>query len=514
MRYRIARVVVTAVVVALAWPMWAQTRSERLVAGEQKTFNPAYAVGDIAIANPAVCDFRVVSGRREVMLVAVRPGFTTLTIWDQRGTKRDEVAIEIVSREFARILADMTELLRPYPDVVIKPLGDRAVLIGTVNTPDELQTVKTLANAAGNLICTVTLRRAVAPTVESPAPVSVPAPLPVPPPATHTFTADAPPQLPPPVPTVTYDPEPPAPVRRTPVTMPAPVSLGTLPPPPATTPQPVGAMPPPAAPPVAVPAAATPPPPNISPAPPSAPSVSPRPPVQPLPTPSPAPSPAADWSTPAGSDTVEYLVELYESPASAPPPEVAGPKGKRLYIGRLRSDPGVEVRQLITLAGGTSANALRGLSIGLTPSLVNNAIHTAVIVDTNLPVGKYDQKNPVWIRCALAFTGRPGQTRFISEVELARSAAPVAPPASPGTSQGNAGRVAGQVIDTGAAVAGVSIPSFGGLLGSSQSPSQPKARQTTLLIVVTPSIPKQRPQADHMTMRGLARHESTYGSWR
>ena len=242
--------------------------------------------------------------------------------------------------------------------------------------------------------------------------------------------------------------------------------------------------------------------------------MSPGPPVPPLPAPSPAPSPAADWSTPVGSGAVEYLVEIYESPASAPPPEVAGPQGKRLYIGRLRSDSGVEVRQLIKLAGGTSANTLRGLSIGLTPSLVNNAIHTAVVVDTNLPVGKYDQKNPVWLRCALAFTLSPGQTRFIPEVELARSAAPVAPVPPPGTSPGNAGRVAGQVIDTGAAVAGVSIPSFGGLLGGSQSPSQPKARKTTLLIVVTPSIPKQRPQADHMTTLGPSRHESTHGSWR
>ncbi len=290
MRHHVTRTLLAGMLLlACAAAATGQTRTERLVVGEQRTFKPGYAVGDIAIANPAVCDFRVVSGRREVMLIANGEGFTSLTVWDQRNVKRDEVAIEVISREFAKLMADLAELLQPYPAVSIKRLGSRVVLAGTVRSADDLDNVRAIAAAAGNVVSTVTVRAGGA--ADEPAAAAGG--------ATSRTGSETP--------RAVYDPPPPPPTRKPVGTSPEPVPLsgGAQPavkPAPAATPSPV-----------AVPAAAAPPPPNVA-------SGGGRP-----GTPATAAA-AGDLPIAAGAGPIEYLVEVYESPAAAPPPEVAGPR--------------------------------------------------------------------------------------------------------------------------------------------------------------------------------------------
>jgi hypothetical protein len=479
MRYR-GRLSVLALVLATSLlPLHAQTRSERLVVGEQKTFRPGYAGGDIAISNPRVCDFRVVSGRLEIMLIANGQGFTMLTVWDQRGVKRDEIGIEVVSPAFAKLLNDLAELVRPYPDVQIRPLGNTAVMTGTVNTPDELAAVRTLAGASG-VTSTVTVKK-LTPPAGQPQPVDAtgaPTPVVQAPPPTPIVQAPPPTpavQRPPAAPSIVRDPEPPPPVRRAPAVIPGatPVPVEQ---PPAAVPVPVPVQPEPvAAPPapVAVPAPAAPPP-NVAPAAPAVtvaptatatPPVTVAPPVTGAPPVAAAPSPTTgDWARPTGTGSVEYLVELYEAPASGPPPEVVGPQGRRLFLGRLRSDPGIEVRHLVKLSGsGTAgAGAERTFSIGLTPTVTAGSIQTAVVVDTDLPLGAADpRKPPVWIRATLTFACRPGQSRFIRETEFTHNAK--------------------------------------------------TTRATTLLVVVTPSLIRA-PQPDALAARLAG--EQVHASWR
>ena len=338
----VAGLMVFAIVVTTA-----QSRTDRLVIGEQKTFRPGYAVGDIAIANPDVCDYRVIAGRREVMLIANGQGFTTLTIWDQRGVKRDEIGIEVVSREFAKVQADLADLLRPYPGVVIKPLGNRAVITGTVNTPEDLEMVRTLAAAASDTLCTVTVAAARGSGSGS-----------------GSAAADPPGAEPAAAPTI----------RRVPVRQ--------------------------------------------------------------------GEAPAAEPGHAAGD--VEYLIEVYESPLSAPPPEVAGPQGRRLYSGRVRTDRGIEVRQSVSL----QVKGLPGtktVSLSLTPSTRSAGIETALVVDTDLPLGPGDPaKSSAWFRATLTFGLRAGQTRYVRENDLATSA----------RAAGNAARQSAIVIAISPAIVG------------------------------------------------------------
>lgn len=449
MRVRIALVILTGLLAsALPAPAWAQIRAERLAVGEQKTFKPGYAVGDIAIANPDVCDFRVVSARREVMLIATGQGFTTLTVWDQRGVKRDEIAIEVVSREFAKLLNDLAELLRPYPGVTVRTLGNRVALSGTVASAQELEAVREIASAV-EVVSTVTVRSAA-----------------VQPPPAGAETAAA-------TGSVVPDPAPPPPSRRPVTNAPTPVPLtpGTA----SSSRTPASAAQPAAA--------ASPPAPNVS------------------------TSGAARAATPAepsaavGNGAIEYLVEIYETPTSAPPPEVAGPQGKKLFTARLRTDVGIEVRQLVNVGPKTATPAqMRGISIGLTPSTSEGSIQTEAVIDTNLPLGPYEQKkNPVWLRCTASFESRPGQARYLNEHELAGSAQPVGAPPATGSGSSAGGRAAATAIDAGTQAAtshvpgGAYIPSFGGLFGGGGS-SEPKVRPTMLLIVITPSASRWTPR--------------------
>jgi hypothetical protein len=498
-----ARAVLTgALCIGLAALALGATSTERMATGEQRVLKPGYAVGDIAISNPKVCDFRVLANRTQVMLIANGVGFTTLTMWDQRGVKRDEVTIEVISAQMAKLITDLAELVRPYPNVTISTLGPRIVIGGTVTTRQEFDIVRALAQGAGGALCTVTIAGGGQPPAPAgtPAPAATPAPRFVPDPAPAT----APPAASQPGTTgtasVVRDPTPP-PATRNPVnTGPTPVPLGT------GTGQtgvstPAAAAPPP----VAVPAATAPPPPNVvtgtSPSPPPLPAPPPLPPPPARPAPATPAAPAAAMPPPGtvGEGTIEYFVAIYESPSSGPPPEVAGPQGKRLLEARLRTDPGREVRQTITVGQTQNADpaVMRGLSIALTPRVRGDVIESTLVFDTNLPIGSYEQKkDPVWLRSQIRVSGVNGATQYITEHALAAAAKPTgAAPPPPSRGGGAGSKVVGAAVNDGVSTATRSlpgsqyVPSLGGLFGGgSKAASQPKVRPTMLLLVITPAI--------------------------
>jgi hypothetical protein len=131
-----------------------QTQDLTLYVGEQQTFTPGYAVGDIQVLNPAVADFRVQAGRRELMLVGKTKGETTLIVWDQKRVKRHEVKLLVRSRDEMKAEADLKDLLKDFPTVQVRRLGDKLIISGTVSTQSDLDAIGRIANvaAAENLV--------------------------------------------------------------------------------------------------------------------------------------------------------------------------------------------------------------------------------------------------------------------------------------------------------------------------------------------------------------------------
>ena len=468
-----------------------------MLTGDQKTLGPGYAIGNIAIGDPKVCDFKMLPGRREVMLVAKGQGHTLLTLWDQKGVKRAEIEIDVTSREIAKLKADLVELLRPYPGVQVTGLGSRLALTGTVDTQAQLQTVKAIAQAAGGVQSLVTAREA-----------------PASPGGVRSGTSGAVPVRPPAqAPVATSSPRPIPPGAATPVPLGgaapngSPTSTGApgstvrrsepLPGPPAAVPVTGGVGQVPSASPAPIvsagmPAAApNPPPPNVL--------------AGGAPPPTSAGRPADPRASTSGGPVaagVEYVLELIETSATAPPPEVFGPQGRSLFKTRVSATTGTAVRQFVSAQGSsvpTSGAAVSGISIGIRPTVQAGRIRTALVIDTNLPIGRTaTTATTPWARAQLEFTVSPGETHYLTERDLGALLKPysMAADSPPGNSPAGGGgiglprvtpKLSGDEAQMARALGGL----FAGRRGTGSKTQRAPASGPVLLIVITPYLATQ-----------------------
>ncbi len=122
-----------------------------LFIGEQQTFTPGYPMGDVQVLNPDVANFsKIVEPRRELMLVGKAKGETTVIIWDQKHVKRHELHLIVRSRDEMKQESDLKDLLKDFPTVQVRRLGDQLVVSGTVanqNDFDAIGRIATVANA-------------------------------------------------------------------------------------------------------------------------------------------------------------------------------------------------------------------------------------------------------------------------------------------------------------------------------------------------------------------------------
>ena len=124
------------------------TKELTLFVKEQKPFSPGYAVGNIAIGDPEVADYKVMPGRKEIMLFAKGKGETRLLIWDQKNVKRHDVKITVGVKEEMQAETDLKELLAPFPTVSVRKLGEQMVVTGQVSTDADMDAVGRIATAA------------------------------------------------------------------------------------------------------------------------------------------------------------------------------------------------------------------------------------------------------------------------------------------------------------------------------------------------------------------------------
>jgi putative type II/III system pilus formation protein len=125
-------------------------REEKVVyLDEQQSFMPGYPVGDIAIGNPDVADFKVQPGRREILLFGKGTGKTTLTVWDQQKVKRHEVLISVADRKAAETEAELRDMLKDLPGLQVRTLAGQLAITGTVTTEEDRDLVDRIATASG-----------------------------------------------------------------------------------------------------------------------------------------------------------------------------------------------------------------------------------------------------------------------------------------------------------------------------------------------------------------------------
>lgn len=147
------QLVTAAVLLLSAVQAQAQTslvREEKVVyMDEQQSFTPGYPIGDIAIGNPDVADFKVQPGRREILLFGKGMGKTTLTVWDQQKVKRHEVLLSVADRKAAETEAELRDMLKDLPGLQVRTLAGSLAITGTVTTEEDRDLVDRIATASG-----------------------------------------------------------------------------------------------------------------------------------------------------------------------------------------------------------------------------------------------------------------------------------------------------------------------------------------------------------------------------
>ncbi len=119
-----------------------------LFVNSQETFSPGFALGDVAIAQPQIADYKVLPGRREMLLYGKSAGTTTLTLWDQKRVQRAMITITVVSRQDMQAEKDLKELVADFPSVKVRRVKGKLVLTGVVQTKNDLEAIQKIADTA------------------------------------------------------------------------------------------------------------------------------------------------------------------------------------------------------------------------------------------------------------------------------------------------------------------------------------------------------------------------------
>ena len=123
----------------------APPREVRLLVGDQFVLEPGFAVGDIAVADPKIADYRVRPGRRAILLMGVGSGRTRLILWHQDNKTRAEVELIVETREEAEAEGKLRTLLREFPSVKVERVGSALVVSGSVSAQEDLALIERMA---------------------------------------------------------------------------------------------------------------------------------------------------------------------------------------------------------------------------------------------------------------------------------------------------------------------------------------------------------------------------------
>jgi hypothetical protein len=122
--------------------------AKTIFVNEQQLFEPGYPVGDVAIGAPDIADFKVLAGRRQLLLLGKGVGQTNLILWDQKKVKRHDIVVTVTTREEMQAETDLRELLKEFPSVQVRRVRGRLAVVGSVATNDDLDNIQRIADAA------------------------------------------------------------------------------------------------------------------------------------------------------------------------------------------------------------------------------------------------------------------------------------------------------------------------------------------------------------------------------
>ena len=131
----------------LLWASVSLARQPQLgtvAVGGQTLIRVDFPIGRTALGTDSVADFRVLEGRREVLVLGRKPGETTLTLWDQEGNLRREINIRVrpSSGTAKQITDELEQLIGGVEGIEYREVGGTVWVEGEVLTERDMDRIE------------------------------------------------------------------------------------------------------------------------------------------------------------------------------------------------------------------------------------------------------------------------------------------------------------------------------------------------------------------------------------
>lgn len=131
-----------AIVLCFSSSVCAELPPQVLMKGQSSTLVVDYDIGDVAVADPSVCDFLVGKDRRSFYINARGGGETIVTLWDVSGTKREEVLVRVVTTTLKEALEKAKQEFSDLTGVSVEVRGGHVEVSGEVVEPEDFQRIE------------------------------------------------------------------------------------------------------------------------------------------------------------------------------------------------------------------------------------------------------------------------------------------------------------------------------------------------------------------------------------
>ncbi|MFH0800020.1 MAG: pilus assembly protein N-terminal domain-containing protein [Pseudomonadota bacterium] len=137
--------IMAAAIIGTAIPAAAAISSQSLMKGQSTTVELGYDVGDVAVADPGVCDYIVSQDRRSIYVNARGGGETMVTVWDAAGAKRDEFQVRVVTTSLKEVLDKAKSEFGELSGVKVSVQNGHVEVTGEVAEPEDFRHIEGVA---------------------------------------------------------------------------------------------------------------------------------------------------------------------------------------------------------------------------------------------------------------------------------------------------------------------------------------------------------------------------------
>jgi pilus assembly protein CpaC len=126
---------------------YASLQDQVLIKGQSDTIIVNYEIGDVAVADPKVCDYLVGKGRGSLYINAKDSGETSITLWDADGAERDNFSVKVVTTTLKDILDKVKRVYGSMDGVDVEIRNGRVEANGEVVDPYDFREIESLSRS-------------------------------------------------------------------------------------------------------------------------------------------------------------------------------------------------------------------------------------------------------------------------------------------------------------------------------------------------------------------------------